>query len=32
MAIHILTRAESLDSIPVVVGDYLIHQQRSAID
>ena len=32
MAIHILTRAESLDSIPVVVGDYLIHQQRNAID
>ena len=32
MAIHILTRAESLDSISVAVGDYLIHQQRSAID
>jgi len=32
MAIHILTRAESLDSISIAVGDYLIHQQRSAID
>ena len=32
MAIHILTRTEQLSSIPVAVGDYLIHHQRCAID
>lgn len=32
MAIHISTRAEQRGSITVAVGDYLIQQQRSAID